>query len=989
MEGEGVADARKNTITPKAVINSKFGIKASYVVEEVVEPSQDGCPGLSIPGLSVPGFSIPQKGPSSYRCRLELPDFSVVSGTFRKKKDAEQDAAQKAVDKLGIRPSKGKPTLEEASEELVSRISYLFSDEFIQIQHPMSGHLRATLRREGDHCGLFPISVIAACDGKASSLCKQIDPKVESNPSLALSFIKLAASKLSGSLSSPDEKLWIKRLNPYPQDILESPIDQESCHPEVTTVHALYIPSLMEEPVEPINFDVLPSGYYMDIIAEKLRISNASDLLISRPIGRASSETRLYYAAPEMYWSEASSSLEIAESCKDSINVRATYLSGQDIYGNAILAAVGYTWKSKDLSVEDISILSYYRMLINKTPAGAYKLSRGAVITATLPLAFTTKTNWRGLLPRDILNTFCRQHRLAEPTFNTSIVQIKSSSELSGPPKELRTMKPANETEEAEATFSTSTIDESAESGSAYLCEVKTSFELSGLSKKLRTMKPENETGQADASFSTSNIEESAESGSNYQCEVKILSKMQEVILVCSPKESFKRQNDCIQTAALKVLSWLNMYFLDMKAEKAISSTNTLDITFNPKHLHEEFKLCSSIHGYQQRNIQEVNNKICQVNIEGPDSGISPTPGSLVSITYSVSLVPDDGHAKELLESADVFEFEMGTGAVISYLEVAVAQMSVGQSACFFIGIPDQELILAASDDFARINSLLNSNPCCLEYFVKLMHITEPLEDGMEQAFFSPPLSKQRVEYAVGRIRQSDATSLVDFGCGSGSLLESLLDYATGLEKIVGVDISVKSLIRAAKVLHSKLSKDSSTIKSAVLYDGSIIELDSRLCGFDMGTCLEVIEHMQEEQAHLFGDIVLGSFRPKTLIVSTPNYEYNVILRGSSAPNQEEDADEKSQAGGQSFKFRNHDHKFEWTRRQFESWASKLATKHNYMVEFSGVGGSHDIEPGFASQIAVFRMEPPPHSIPGDSPVSSAEGVIHRCNVVWEWNPSS
>lgn len=40
----------------------------------------------------------------------------------------------------------------------------------------------------------------------------------------------------------------------------------------------------------------------------------------------------------------------------------------------------------------------------------------------------------------------------------------------------------------------------------------------------------------------------------------------------------------------------------------------------------------------------------------------------------------------------------------------------------------------------------------------------------------------------------------VDFGCGSGSLLDSLLDHTTTLEKVAGVDISRKSLIRAAKV---------------------------------------------------------------------------------------------------------------------------------------------------------------------------------------------
>lgn len=148
----------------------------------------------------------------------------------------------------------------------------------------------------------------------------------------------------------------------------------------------------------------------------------------------------------------------------------------------------------------------------------------------------------------------------------------------------------------------------------------------------------------------------------------------------------------------------------------------------------------------------------------------------------------------------------------------------------------------------------------------------------------------------------------------------------------------------------------------------------------------QVIEHMEEDQALLFGDVVLSSFRPNTLIVSTPNFEYNVILQGSATSSQEEDAEEKLQQE-RSCKFRNHDHKFEWTREQFESWASKLAMKHNYRVEFSGVGGSGDREPGFASQIAVFRMERPAPPSPGDGPVSST-GVAHPCNVVWEWKSS-
>lgn len=146
---------------------------------------------------------------------------------------------------------------------------------------------------------------------------------------------------------------------------------------------------------------------------------------------------------------------------------------------------------------------------------------------------------------------------------------------------------------------------------------------------------------------------------------------------------------------------------------------------------------------------------------------------------------------------------------------------------------------------------------------------------------------------------------------------------------------------------------------------------------------LQVIEHMEEDQACLFGDVVLSYFCPKVLIVSTPNYEYNVILQKSSPPSQEEDPDEKTQS--QSCKFRNHDHKFEWTREQFNHWATELAAKHNYSVEFSGVGGSADLEPGFASQIAVFRRICPPQ---GEDLFKNAD-TEHRYQVIWEWSSST
>lgn len=943
METGGLpAVAVRNTVlTPKAIVYQKFGSKASYEIEEIQESAQNECPGLA----------ITQKGPCLYRCSLQLPEIYVVSGIFKKKKEAEQNAAELALEKLGINPTASNPTQQDPWDALVGRVKFLFSDEFLSSLHPLSGHLRAALQREGDLYGSIPASVIAVLDAKVSSLSKVIDSKVELNPYLVIPYVMKAAAQLSGIVITSAEQHWIRRQNPYPPEIVDSAIE-ESGSPRSFLIKAIYIPCSNEKTVDVVNLNVSSTGYYLDVFANQLGLVEASKVLITRPIGKASCEGRLYFPALQASVLEPSSDIG-KNPChsEGSCNARASYLSGEHIDGDAIFASIGYTWKSKDLWHEDLSMQSYYRMLLGKVPSGVYKLSRGAILTADLPLAFTTRANWRGSFPRDILCAFCRQHHLSEP-----VLSPLSISEA--------------------------------------LCEP------SGSHKKLKVIDSAVEgTHCANGCAVADGAKEAAESGGMFRCEVKINSKSQDLIIECSPKESYKKQSDSIQNASLKVLLWLDAYFknLDIPVERLESYAHELDIKFYRQSFFKAFVLCQSIQMFQHSNSKEGRSHdsnsmpghgIISLDIVGPDSGVSPSNGSLSCISYSATLVIESEKKRELLESSDEFEFEIGSRSVISQVEAAVTQMTVGQSAFLCMNLPPQDFVLAAADDSGSILPLLSSEDCRLQYTITLIRVTEPLEDRMEQALFSPPLSKQRVEYALQHIKQSCATNLVDFGCGSGSLLDSLLNYQTSLEKIVGVDISHKSLIRAAKTLHSKLNTNSDAdvplkgITSAILYDGSIIGFDSRLCGFDIGTCLEVIEHMEEDQAWLFGHVVLSYFCPKVLIVSTPNYEYNVILQRSNLSSQEEDPDDKTQS--QSCKFRNHDHKFEWTREQFNHWATDLATKHNYSVKFSGVGGSGDIEPGFASQIAVFRRET---SLVDDSP--KVADLEHQYNVVWEWDSNN
>ena len=81
---------------------------------------------------------------------------------------------------------------------------------------------------------------------------------------------------------------------------------------------------------------------------------------------------------------------------------------------------------------------------------------------------------------------------------------------------------------------------------------------------------------------------------------------------------------------------------------------------------------------------------------------------------------------------------------------------------------------------------------------------------------------------------------------------------------------------------------------------------------------------------------MFGSARPGTVVVTTPNADYNVMW-------------ESLPAG----EFRHPDHRFEWTRAEFASWAESVAGRYGYSVRFLPVG-PEDADVGSPTQMAVF-----------------------------------
>ncbi|CAN7109336.1 unnamed protein product [Brassica rapa subsp. narinosa] len=839
------------------------------------------------------------------------------------------------VEKLGIRPQNDDLTVDEAWDDLVGRIKYIFSDEFLSAEHPLGAHLRAALRRKGDCSGSVPVSVIATFDAKINSRCKIINPSVESDPLLVISSVMEAAAKLPDFIVASPNEASLRRKNPYPPAVVEALATQVSVSVDSRKVNAAYIPCKGEEIVELDSVDVSSGRYYLDSIAERLCLKNGNQVMISRTLGKAScgSECRLYSPIPKCKSSEVTGSSSEESSRR---NARASYICGQDVHGDAVLASVGYRWKSEDLDYDDVTVKSFYRICCGMSPNGIYKISRQAVLAAQLPASFTTKSNWRGPFPREILSMFCHQHRLADPVFAISTAPVKSLADVYRSHKKLK---------------------------------------VSGGSD------------DADDENLSKEKEDAPGLGNGFRCEVKVLTKSQDLVLECSPRKFYEKENDAVQNASLKALLWFSKFFDDMDVgsdtddEEDIKSPSTNVFTI-PPNLGRDCSGTTNVPSVVEKRLPSITN------------------GSVVSICYSLSLevdpdFPTDGEVSEgneedmeseedaeyyepsldLIESHEEIEFEIGTKAMNPLIETAVTQMTVGEFSSFNTTLfaAAEALLLAVASDTTRIRDLLSKRPQ-LVYSIILLGVKGPSEERMEAAFFKPPLSKQRVEYAVKHIKDSSASTLADFGCGSGSLLDSLLDYPTTLQTIIGVDISPKGLARAAKMLHVKLNKEACNVNTATLYDGSILEFDSRLYDIDIGTCLEVIEHMEEDQACEFGEKVLSLFRPKLLIVSTPNFEYNTILQRTTTPETQEENKSESQLP----KFRNHDHKFEWTREQFNHWATKLAERHNYSLEFSGVGGSGEVEPGFASQIAVFKRE-------ALVVEKVAEGSMQPYKVIWEW----
>ena len=209
---------------------------------------------------------------------------------------------------------------------------------------------------------------------------------------------------------------------------------------------------------------------------------------------------------------------------------------------------------------------------------------------------------------------------------------------------------------------------------------------------------------------------------------------------------------------------------------------------------------------------------------------------------------------------------------------------------------------------------------------------SEAEEEAVEEPL---RLNEKRMGSVLAVLKASGAKRVLDLGCGGGKLLGALIKEPE-FQEIVGVDISHRALeVASSRLRLERLApKQRERVK---LFQTALTYRDKRLSGFDAAAAVEVIEHLDRPRLAAFGRVLFGEARPSTVVVTTPNREYNAKFETLPAGH-----------------LRHRDHRFEWTRAELEDWAGEVAGRFGYAVRFLPVG-PEDPALGAPTQMAVFE----------------------------------
>ncbi len=266
-------------------------------------------------------------------------------------------------------------------------------------------------------------------------------------------------------------------------------------------------------------------------------------------------------------------------------------------------------------------------------------------------------------------------------------------------------------------------------------------------------------------------------------------------------------------------------------------------------------------------------------------------------------------------------------------------------------GHPERELITrrylahrrALTDvALARLAESDDLDPAELDNAVpELAPETEPepqTEDAVSPEESERPVSLalRRRRAVLGVLREAGARTVADLGCGEGTLTGDLLRNGE-FTRVIAADVSARALAQAARRLRLDRMPDARR-ERLTMFQSSLTYRDARLAGLDAAVLMEVIEHVEPDRLSALERAVFGFAAPRTVVVTTPNREYNP---------------EYGMTGG---RLRHRDHRFEWDRGEFAAWAARVGAAYSYSFRLAGVGLESPTA-GAPTQLAVFTRE--------------------------------
>lgn len=177
-------------------------------------------------------------------------------------------------------------------------------------------------------------------------------------------------------------------------------------------------------------------------------------------------------------------------------------------------------------------------------------------------------------------------------------------------------------------------------------------------------------------------------------------------------------------------------------------------------------------------------------------------------------------------------------------------------------------------------------------------------------------LHQSRFETVIRHLQESGARTVLDLGCGPGEFIQQLAEIQQ-FETIMGIDIDPKAIARARQQLGVNIHQPDGRIRVRC---GSFEQAEPEFRHFDAAVLLETIEHIKPARLSLVERALFEQTRPRTVLITTPNQEYNVLH------------------GMEPGERRHPGHQFEWDRKKFRHWASGIASRHHYRVCFVDIG---------------------------------------------------